>query len=619
MPRYFSPLRRTIEQMLTQRMPANQWLGTLTNAPGVKEAELVDSGLKGFLTDPRRGNGGPIDRQELLDHLDTNGVGIDEVLLGGPREPRANAVVEQYHYPDRESAIDALLNDNEDFWEFEMEYRDNAMDDWADGFRRGDYAVVPYDPGSLPFHLRRRGYVPPIRWEGDEATGDLFDNAITSSTRGYYLEDHPDDGAAWRAGDPVRWHIAEPNSRPHPDNGNLRINVHEPADAPNWVRHGWEEGFDTEQDALDHLDDLDNNRWDYIQNAFQDSPEEHEAYQQARQDYLARHLGRGEYTFPDDGEEPETLGPIWKKWALKGGQDYGELIITQPSGGARGYPSHFGDIPGAAGDSIAHVRFDTRTDAEGKRTLLIQEVQSDVHQRGREGGYKSAQGPEAYQRLLDLDQQARTMLSQTEPSRSVRDANTAQIIQALRSRSAEGDVPLADALEEALALSIKYNRGVVPDAPLKNNRWAELVMKRMIRWAADHGFDRLAWVPGNVKNGAVYAGKVAGSEFYDNVLPNIVGKLIKKAGGKIGRTEINIGRAAGVGDGRLPVHAIDVNDAIKALYKDEDGGIPIYAGVDPTRAKTTREALMALMQTGGYGALLASIIAAERRRRGEPE
>ena len=35
----------------------------------------------------------------------------------------------------------------------------------------------------------------------------------------------------------------------------------------------------------------------------------------------------------------------------------------------------------------------------------------------------------------------------------------------------------------------------IPNAPFKSS-WPALIMKRMIRWAADHGYDRVAWTTG---------------------------------------------------------------------------------------------------------------------------
>jgi hypothetical protein len=38
--------------------------------------------------------------------------------------------------------------------------------------------------------------------------------------------------------------------------------------------------------------------------------------------------------------------------------------------------------------------------------------------------------------------------------------------------------------------------GGVPNMPYKGSKWQDLVMKRMIRWAADNGYDRLGWITG---------------------------------------------------------------------------------------------------------------------------
>ena len=48
--------------------------------------------------------------------------------------------------------------------------------------------------------------------------------------------------------------------------------------------------------------------------------------------------------------------------------------------------SHF-DQP----NILAHLRVNDRVDADGKKMLLIEEVQSDWHQAGRDKGYKTKQ------------------------------------------------------------------------------------------------------------------------------------------------------------------------------------------------------------------------------------
>lgn len=201
---------------------------------------------------------------------------------------------------------------------------------------------------------------------------------------------------------------------------------------------------------------------------------------------------------------------------------------------------------------VAHLRFNDRIDAAGKKTMFLEEVQSDWHQKGREKGYRD----DAYKG---------SMFENT------------------------------------------FNGGKVPDAPFKTS-WPELAFKRALRWAVENGYDTVAWTTGeqqaarydlskhvdtvqwdknedgsyNIsgmkdsrriinkdkiketqlgdivgKDLAVKMVKVgqeqrAGTfygqdlkmggegmkQFYDRMLPSMVNKLVKKWDGKVGETEI---------------------------------------------------------------------------------
>ena len=50
-------------------------------------------------------------------------------------------------------------------------------------------------------------------------------------------------------------------------------------------------------------------------------------------------------------------------------------------------------------------------------------------------------------------------------------------------------------MQELLEEYPDERRGV-PNMPYKGSKWQDLVMKRMIRWAADNGYDRLGWITG---------------------------------------------------------------------------------------------------------------------------
>jgi len=117
---------------------------------------------------------------------------------------------------------------------------------------------------------------------------------------------------------------------------------------------------------------------------------------------------------------------------------------------------------------LAHVRFDERTAPDGAKVLLLHEIQSDWHQAGRKQGYKLPE--DEYQRLAAREQ---------ELIGKGRDATDAE-------------------KQEWADIRNRLQRQGVPDAPFKTT-WPTLVMKRMLKYAADNGFDRVAWAPGEVQ------------------------------------------------------------------------------------------------------------------------
>lgn len=130
---------------------------------------------------------------------------------------------------------------------------------------------------------------------------------------------------------------------------------------------------------------------------------------------------------------------------------------------------------------LAHVRFNERM-VDGKRVLFIEEIQSDWHQTGRKKGYKLALSKEEGEALVE---ERRRLLRANDP----RSARYDELTSAEREQNA--------ARIEEINQRIAQSNGV-PDAPFKTT-WPELAMKRMVRWAAENGFDRIAWTPGEVQ------------------------------------------------------------------------------------------------------------------------
>lgn len=143
-------------------------------------------------------------------------------------------------------------------------------------------------------------------------------------------------------------------------------------------------------------------------------------------------------------------------WKEPGGKNYKELLITKGGTVKDGddYRSGHWDEKNV----LAHVRFDERKGKDGEKVLFLEEVQSDWHQDGRKKGYVD---------------------------------------------------PKAGKKMQAAILS-------VPDAPFKKT-WPMLAMKRMIRYAADNGFDRIAWATGDMNADRYDLRKHVGLIEYENL------------------------------------------------------------------------------------------------------
>ncbi len=204
-------------------------------------------------------------------------------------------------------------------------------------------------------------------------------------------------------------------------------------------------------------------------------------------------------------ETGSTIGQTkFSQWQLPGGESYRELLLTLPGELSKEsisqrmfgkpykqltdqerfqitpefqkqmketYRAPHWDEPNV----LAHVRFNDRVDPEGKKVLFIEEVQSDWHQAGREKGYGRKQFTE---------EQIEIIASENGKSFKAIDKNTKEEITTW--------VPTKD---QAMRVALKASGEGVPFAPFSKT-WHELMMKRMVRWASEKGYDKIAWTTG---------------------------------------------------------------------------------------------------------------------------
>ena len=165
--------------------------------------------------------------------------------------------------------------------------------------------------------------------------------------------------------------------------------------------------------------------------------------------------------------------------------------------------SHF-DEP----NILAHVRFNDRT-INGKKVLFIEEVQSDWHQQGRDKGYKGTVSDEE----LDALMKKRNSIG-SDLGNLLRKADylgfdyLSDALHAIRTHDdwlERWDASVTPGLAEAGEayrkaskdyLEAKDKTDGVPDAPFKKT-WHELALKKMLRYAAENGYDSIAWTFGS--------------------------------------------------------------------------------------------------------------------------
>jgi hypothetical protein len=358
--------------------------------------------------------------------------------------------------------------------------------------------------------------------------------------------------------------------------------------------------------------------------------------------------------------ESDDFLPKYSNYRLDGGANYKELLLTLPStanlsrnadgfwqyqnrqdetvtlgnkylsesqaqtemrnrNDASDYKSSHFDEP----NILAHVRFDERTDARGRRTLHVAEIQSDWHQAGRKFGYK--------QNLSEADRNLRKRL---------------------KSVSAERDfTPEEQADWDRLR---NPNESVsVPDAPFKKS-WHELAFKRILRHAVEKGFDVVSWDTGDtqaerydlsaqvrqityrkISGNEIYVaahlygrtepmtrnlapeeldsfvgkeiaakitdggdyGTVEGENlkiggegmkgFYDKILPSYANKLVKKWGARVEKSGIS------AGEKQTTVHRLAITPQMRESVMQ---GLPLFSALAEAEEKQKREAWKILQQ-----------------------
>lgn len=213
----------------------------------------------------------------------------------------------------------------------------------------------------------------------------------------------------------------------------------------------------------------------------------------------------------------ETFGGdlTYARYTLPGGEtsNYRELLITFPHGDDAYTSPHWEGVPNV----LAHARLTDRMEAGNKESVLfIEEVQSDWLQEAAVVGMKPLDQEAMDARKQELSDEYEAA---REEHKRIRDAiqkaaaESENVKALLRRRAPRQGVPGAAEEERRTAERLLKEHAdndrrlrrlyytladlgaPTPRAPLMDT-WHEFVLKRLIRTAAEEGFDRVAWTAG---------------------------------------------------------------------------------------------------------------------------
>jgi hypothetical protein len=182
-----------------------------------------------------------------------------------------------------------------------------------------------------------------------------------------------------------------------------------------------------------------------------------------------------------DGEVKEMSGTlddmtaVEKRGQLKS-EGYKYELILQGTKTVADWENNFRSSHFDEPNILAHVRFNDRT-VDGKKTLFLEEVQSDWAQKGRASTFKGES------RFSLVDNPDGTF------SIERKGAGTREKFE---------DRGLAEA--ELKKLQESENQQAVPDMPFKKD-WHELAFRRMVRYSSENGYDAIGWTTGSEQVG----------------------------------------------------------------------------------------------------------------------
>lgn len=445
---FYSPLENAILKIQQPKGTGDQFLKQLEKTPGVKTEELDVSGVKQYLLDHPT-----VTKQELLDYMGTGRIKLEQKVLStsnvGDVEDYQLHGGEVYHDNDYIRGLARDLHyDMKNDYVIRSQERDALLE--ADPERYADYETNPYSQARLE----------------EDIDGVLYENAKQQANDMYYknpITHHYDDlGYDVYGNDETGYSFKDPQG------GFLDIGG----------RNGTYDLSDAEAALREYHFEQGNLDYGYDEPKYEDYtlPGGYSNYREVLT------------TLPINMDKYDQYVDILRNKYGQGGFDNLPLtdiernrLFSLQKENNNFKSNHFDEI-----NILAHTRLNDRR-IDGKKTLMVEEIQSDWHQAGRKKGYDT---PEVRQ---NIQKERQRLLEQkdyyaklAEPYAAEGKDSPTEII--------DGWTRAANGLQELQKVENSMGNAV-PDAPYKKN-WHELMIKQILNEAVEGGYEGIAFTTG---------------------------------------------------------------------------------------------------------------------------
>lgn len=261
----------------------------------------------------------------------------------------------------------------------------------------------------------------------------------------------------------------------------------------------------------------------------------------------------------------------WGQYKLKGGTNYRELLFNVGDSDYynEAMATHWDERDGI----LAHARIqDFVYDFSGYKMLFIEEIQSDWHNEGKKNGYEDESLPDftlgEYQtqsngydiaEVYDWNKNTVAFIVKLKNSFHV-DLSNGEYFGSFKTE------------QEALYKLKRRDHSNVPDAPFRDN-YHEYVLKRLLRMAAEEGYDSLGWTTADIQSKRWSDEYAEGYRIeYDQDIPKFLKKYGRQWGAKVDKTKAPNGEE---------VWSMELTDSMKDSVLHEGQTLYSLREVDP--------------------------------------